>query len=463
MKMTGKSGKVLTLLLAGAMAGSMLAGCSGGGNSSSAPASSAAPASSEAASSAAGSEAAPAASGEDITLRIAWWGNQLRNDTTNAMLAAYTEENPNVKFEAEFIDWSGYWDRLATQAASGNMPDIIQQDYSYIAQYHARNQLANLSEQVEKGNLNLDDVSESILATGMFDGQLYALCIGMNAVCTIYDVDVLTEAGVTMPEHPTYSEIMDIAATVYEKTGVRGETPGGYGSMCMMARDQGQMIFDVENNCLGIGEDIVLKYFNQIKATIDSPWSTTVDMIQEASTAGLEAQPLCLQTSCYNFPGGSNQLDAMQNATDHKLALAMYPKTDDATTESMYLRPSQFFSIVETSQYKDEAARVIDYYTNSEKAQDCLQAERGVPVSSKMADYIAPKLGENQQVIFDYIAKVTEVAVPFDPPLPNGASEANKLLDDLTDLVRYGELTPEEATARYIPEANDILSKANAA
>ena len=79
-----------------------------------------------------------------------------------------------------------------------------------------------------------------------------------------------------------------------------------------------------------------------------------------------------------------------------------------------------------------------------------------------MADYLEPKLDPVQQRVFAYIAEVTKVAVPFDPPQPNGSNEVNKLLDDLTDLVRYGEFTAEDAAARFLPEANDILAKANA-
>jgi multiple sugar transport system substrate-binding protein len=109
----------------------------------------------------------------------------------------------------------------------------------------------------------------------------------------------------------------------------------------------------------------------------------------------------------------------------------------------------------------EEAARIIDYFTNSERAQDLLQAERGVPVCSKMAEYLRPQLSDVQQRVFAYISEVTKVAVPFDPPQPNGSTEVNKLLDDLTDLVRYGEISPEDAAARFLPEAQDILTKAN--
>ena len=398
---------------------------------------------------------------EEITIRIAWWGNQLRNDGTVAMLNAYMEENPHVKIEAEFTDWSGYWDKLATQAASNNLPDIIQQDYMYIAQYHAKGQLASLTEQINAGNLNVDDVSESILATGSFDGELFALCAGVNAVGMLYNTNLAAQAGVDVPLRLSYQDVMALNAKVYEATGVRGMTPGGGGSMQMMCRDVGELYLDPVSNKLGASEATVLKYFNQIKETIDSAWAVSVDVMQEDTTAGVENSSLSTGKSWNFYPGGSNMMAAYEAPMEDPLGMVMYPTVADATQESMYLRPSMFWSVTSTSEHKEEAARIIDFFINSEKAQDILKAERGVPVSSKMADYLSPQLSDVQQRIFAYIAKVTEVAVPFDPPQPNGTNEVNKLLDDLTDLVRYGELTPEAAAARFLPEAQDILNKAN--
>ncbi len=44
----------------------------------------------------------------------------------------YEAEHPEVKFEVEFSDWNGYWDKLATQAAVRKSSDIIQMDYAFL-------------------------------------------------------------------------------------------------------------------------------------------------------------------------------------------------------------------------------------------------------------------------------------------------------------------------------------------
>ena len=52
-----------------------------------------------------------AAEGEPVTLKLFWWGNQVRNDLTQQVIDLYMKDNPNVTIMPEFTDWNGYWDK----------------------------------------------------------------------------------------------------------------------------------------------------------------------------------------------------------------------------------------------------------------------------------------------------------------------------------------------------------------
>ena len=112
-----------------------------------------------------------AASGDKITLNLTWWGNQTRNDVTKKAADLYMSQNPNVDIKVEFTDWSGYWDKLSAMAAGGNMPDIIQMDYSYLNQYQKSGQLADLSEFISNGIIDTSKIPESIIESGSIDGK----------------------------------------------------------------------------------------------------------------------------------------------------------------------------------------------------------------------------------------------------------------------------------------------------
>ena len=119
-------------LAVGSAAALALSGCSSGTPQT--ETTTTAPAQTEA-SSEASSTAASGSSGENITLNIAWWGNQVRNDLTDQVLNLYTEENPNVTFEREFSDFSGYWNKEATLAASNSLQDVFQMNFINLPDY----------------------------------------------------------------------------------------------------------------------------------------------------------------------------------------------------------------------------------------------------------------------------------------------------------------------------------------
>ncbi len=92
-----------------------------------------------------------------VTLRFAWWGNDVRNKNTAQVIADYMKLHPNVTITGEPGEWGTYWDKLSTQVAGGNAPDIIQMDEQYIRDYSKKGILADLSklpidtEQVRQG------------------------------------------------------------------------------------------------------------------------------------------------------------------------------------------------------------------------------------------------------------------------------------------------------------------------
>lgn len=118
---------------------------------------------------------------DDITLRVCWWGNQTRNDGTVKALDMYTAEHPNIKFEVEFSDYSGYWDKMSTQAAGGSLPDIVQMGYAYIEQYSDKEQILSLNSYIEDGTIQTDNIPENIIESGKIDGNVYGISAGSQA------------------------------------------------------------------------------------------------------------------------------------------------------------------------------------------------------------------------------------------------------------------------------------------
>jgi putative extracellular solute-binding domain protein len=391
------------------------------------------------------------------TISIYWWGNQVRNDLTQKVVELYMKENPDIEIKAEFTDWSGYWDKLAASTTGGNMPDIIQMDYSYLTQYADSGQLAALDQYIENGLINTSDVADSVIDSGTINGKCYALSLGSNAPIFIYDKKTVEDSGVTIPKQMTISEMYDIGKTINEKTGIKTYFDGSLNMMQIIARSSGNHLFDE----LKAGKSpAVEEHFKEIVRFNSAESSIAADLLAEKNADVVETKPI-IDLSSWNAFSYSNQYISIQNAAGRELGISMYPKIDNAVTQPMFLKPAMFFSISESSTNKEEAAKFLDWFTNSVDANKILLGERGVPINSKVAESIKSEVDSNVALIFDYINSVSEIATPIDDPDPKGKGEIEALGKSIVEGVRYGDMSADDAAASFISQSSAILKEAN--
>ena len=405
-------------------------------------------------------QAEPVASGEKVELRIAWWGSQLRNDLTQQVIDKFMEENPNISIQAEFSDFPGHWDKLATQAAANNLPDIIQQDYKYIGQYAQKGVLAPLDDFIATGAINTGDISQNIMDASKVDGKVYGIALGVNSQSMNYDPAVLEKAGVVLKENMTWEDFNSIAKTIYEKTGVY--TPPVYQGDILRGievdvRNAGYSLYSKDNKSLGFEDPAVVEtYFARTKQYMDEKICTPVEYMLPGQTE--EEKPLSKGVDWVTF-AWSNQLAGGIAAAGRPLQLAPLPQASDAKQNSHYIKPSMFFSIAQTSPHQKEAAMFIDYFTNSIEANKILQAERGVPVSSKVREALITDVPDATKATFEFVTKIEKIASPIDPPEPAGAGEITTMVTSIVDELLYGKATPKDAAERFMKGANEILAK----
>jgi multiple sugar transport system substrate-binding protein len=400
-------------------------------------------------------------SSQSIKLRVAWWGSQTRHDRTQKVLELYRAKvNRKVSFVTEFGSWSGYWDKLTTQAAAKNLPDIIQMDYMYLAQYVQKGLLADLTPYTKNGILNLKDVSEASIKSGSVGGRIYAISLGTNALAIIYDPAVAQKAGVKIPEDGnwTWNDYKEIIKKVYQKTKIRADlalTADPKFLLEYYVRQQGKSLYKHDGTGLGFTQEkFVIDVFNINLELLKGGYTAKPDEVSATSTI---EDSLFVKGKTWIGWTWSNMFVATANAAKRPLALALPPK--GGIRPGLYLKPSQFFSIASTSKYKTEAAKVINFFTNSIEANNILLAERGVPISAKVREGIKNAVEPAVRQTFDYIALAEKNCSPIDPPDPPGGTEVGQTFKDLYDQVLYGQIKPETAAKMFMQKANQILAK----
>ncbi|MCJ7843617.1 extracellular solute-binding protein [Lederbergia sp. NSJ-179] len=393
-----------------------------------------------------------AADGE-VTLRIAWWGDQPRHDYTNEVIKLFEEKNPNVKVEAEYASWDDYWQKLAPQAAANELPDIIQMDLSYITQYANNNQLADLTpyfgEQIDTSN-----IADTIISGGEVGEGVYGFNAGVNALAFQYDPEMLKKVGEnSIPEDWTWDDYKKISAKakdtgIFFDTGQKADVFFNY-----YLRTQGKRLYAEDGSGLGYDDDqLFVDFFTMMKEQVDKGLTPTPDY--SAQLTGIEDNPVVKQEGVGIFQW-SNQFLGLQQVADRPMELAPLP--GPGTAEGLFLKPSMFWSVSENSKHKEVAAQFIDFFINDVEANKIILAERGVPVSSEIKEALKSEVSEAQAQVFDYVEWVEENSTPMGAPDPAQAGQIIELLDSLSEQINYGEISPKDAAKNFRNQAESIL------
>lgn len=415
----------------------------------------------------AASSAAKEESKSEVALTFAWWGNQTRNERTQAALDLYSEQNAGVTFDTQPAEWNDYWTKLSTLAAGNSLPECIQMDYSYLEQYVSADLLVDLTPYVESGVLDVSKVDPGILESGSVDGKLYAICAGVNAPSLFYNKTLLDSLGITVKDNMTLDEFMDVARQVYEKSGVKTDLPYAAGDnyLPFLLRSHGTNQLFNDDSLNVPNAEALLPGFEIYETGTKEGWIIGADVHAELTSNSVEQSPLvyfsseATQSWCGFF--WSNQLSAMVAVAPEGMEIGITTWPSDDPKLSNFLKPSQFFSVSRDAGENEEAAvKVVNYMLNSVDANEILLGERGVPASSEVAAAIAPLLDTTAQTVTGYINDVvTPNCSPISPAIPDGANEVYDYYNQLVDKILYGQMTSADAAAELFEKGNEIMAR----
>jgi multiple sugar transport system substrate-binding protein len=401
-----------------------------------------------------GGAAGPAAelSDEPVTLRFTWWGNDVRTANTEAVIDAFEAEHPNITVEPQFADWNGYWDKLATETAANDTPDIIQMDEKYISTYGGRGALLDLN--TAGDNLDLSGFSETSLDLGTSGDALYGLPVGLTTYSVMVNPTLLEAAGVAMPEDDawTWEELEAAGAAVSAAGGgsVFGVQSWGFeeGGLNNWARQHDDALYNTDGEVV-IKPETLTSWWEYMLRLSESGVSPSASATTERQNAGL-AESFVATNSAAFATGWASQLTALQEASGAPLELLRIPTTDDATEGSAYYKPSMYWSVSARTEHPAEAAVFLDYLVNSEDAADLLGTDRGVPANDDIRAYLTPNLPESGQQVVEFLDGLSEDVGGAPPLTPAGGSAIEAIVKQYTEQVLFKQATPAQAAEGFI-------------
>jgi multiple sugar transport system substrate-binding protein len=392
--------------------------------------------------------------GGTTELALAWWSNPTRTKNTEAMIAAYQEANPNVKISGQPGEFSSYWDKLATQTAGGQAPDIIQMDMNYISEYGTRGALLDL------GSVDTSKFIEGTVESGRINDKLVGINAGINTAVIMANPRVFEKAKMDVPDDKTWTwdQMIEIGAEAASKAGV----PFGVGQLInsdtmlsTWVRQHGKELFTPDG--LGFEAADAQSWFDYLLKGVKAKAFGTPEQMSEEVAKPLDQSPVVVARGAMQYQN-SNQLLAVSEAAGDKIEMLRPPSlTGKATERRGWYKASMLWSASSKSKNPEAATAWINWFANSPEAAGIDLAERGIPPNAEVLAAVQSKFSPEQQVVAKFIEDIkTEVGnTPIAPP-PGGGTIAELLTRHGTDVL-FGRTSSAEGAQKFVDELKSNL------
>ncbi|MFD1050228.1 ABC transporter substrate-binding protein, partial [Kibdelosporangium lantanae] len=194
-----------------------------------------------------------------------------------------------MKVQTTFAAYSAYWEKLATQTAGGNAPDVITMDTRYLSEYGSRHVLLDLNEGNGK-QVSLTDISPELAKTGVLGDKRYAVPWAQNASSLVYDTKAY--AGVDLAKPMTWEQFRAAAEKVSGAGQMRGVTDFGMldSALEIWLRQHGKQFYTPDGH-LGFTDTDLKAFWQLANAFRTSKAGTTAEVTASYNTAP-EQSPL---------------------------------------------------------------------------------------------------------------------------------------------------------------------------
>ncbi|MCO5732511.1 ABC transporter substrate-binding protein [Rhizobium sp. SSA_523] len=394
------------------------------------------------------------------SIRHFWWGNPARDKRTFDFIALFQKSHPTITVSGESIGWGDYWTKMATQAAGGNMADVVQMDHGYIHEYVSRQALQPLDPHIGKG-LKLDHYDERANAVSTIDGKVYGVNIGSTSQAIPYNMRVFEEAGIAFdPLAWTTEDFKKVCATITETS--KGQVRGSEDlslyieNFEVWVRAAGHDLYQ-EDGTLGLTAEDIRSYWQF--------WSELRDagVVEDKNATvvldkGMNDLGIVKGTAAMTFRY-ANQIPAVQSLIKDPVGAAMVPQRPGLGF-GHFVMPSMFLSLSRDVKNPDAAIAYINSWITDPEAIRILGVDRGIPPSATGRDALAPVLSDVEKNVVSYFAGIQGKIGPTPKPKPKGAGEVRDSFMRTGTEVVLGNLSADDAAGQFVQDAEDILARA---
>jgi multiple sugar transport system substrate-binding protein len=393
---------------------------------------------------------------EEVTLDLAFWGNDVRAAMYDEALAAFNEEYPNITVNVSFLGFPEFWEKRQVEAAGGDLPDVMQFDYSYLRQYSQNNLLLDLGPYL--GNIiDTEPLGDNIMQIGVVNDVTTGVATSTNAWGLYTNPALLAEVGVedyagggSWDDYQTWME------SVTEAGGgdIWGGTDwsGRIQNFELVQRANGEDLFTPEGEPNFTEED--LKAFWESGAEVRDGIGIPQQTLEESyPLSGFDSAKTASELTWDNF--GAGYLGNLGEGYT-ELGLVAPPVTVEGAKD-LYLKPSMLHTIGANTEHPEAAATLLNFLVNDPAVGAAFGTNRGLPASTTQLE--GAELDALGEQIAAYEESITD-RLGDAPPVPivgYGTLEENFRLLGIE--IGFGTKTVDQAVSEFFTEMDVVLNQ----
>ncbi|MEG0688107.1 MAG: extracellular solute-binding protein [Hungatella sp.] len=400
-----------------------------------------------------------AATGDPVTLRFSWWGSDSRHQALLAVIEAYEKKNPNIRVEAEYQGYDGYYEKIMTTLSSNTAPDIIQLSKEWLPDIQgAKHYLADLST-LPVDLTTLKDRLLEIAGTYKGEPNIFPCTIG-GAVIYV-NTDFAKTYGIDPSKSYTWDEIKTLGASIHEQDQdaylmtADADILNRLFVQPYLVQKTGKPIIDEETYAMNFTEADATAAFQNI---VDLYATNTLEPFGDAATFAGQADQNNKWINgkigmIVDYTGSAPKYIA---SIDSTLDVMPLPVTADAKSSGVAYSGDRGYAINDNSAHKEEAAKFLDFLMNDPESITICKTSIGY-CPTKQSDDILIKAG----VVSEIQKKGVEISEPnsYTNNMISGNTELEVIRKDLIQEVVYGDITPEEAAKELMTQYQEILDE----
>ena len=400
---------------------------------------------------------------ETITLRFSWWGADARHVPYLAAIELYEYLNPHIRITGEFQGFDGYRDRLLTQLAGGNEPDMMVIGVPWYPEI------------VASGDFFVDvndfpgvfDFStwnyEFVQNYGYFDGRLVAIPMGYSSRVFFINADTAAKVGgLNYGERYTWETLYQDGVRINQEfPDIYLAAPTANELLLISAEFMKQKVGNLFTDDFerAFTEDDLVELFEWVYRCYRG------GVFQHLGEANLfagsgEQNPLWISGNIIgNFqycPGATRFMSTLPRGGE-EMDVIPFPQHHNAMDGAALLRPNFMASISANSDHPEEAIAFLSWFLNDPEAGRLLGSANGTPVSQVQQDIVL-----TYDLLEPLMLRGLELGRENPARPENAATQNHELLtileNFLAEVAMFGA-TPEDAASRAVVVLDSALDR----